>query len=176
MDSATIYETQARVRVLVFLLLAGLTAVGFAADRVDLVLIGDSITQNYAKSTPPDENFLPIWNDFYAPRHALNLGVSGDETGNVLTRLQHGQVDGLNPKVALVLIGTNDTHHGKTAEQTRIGIDAVVAELEQRLPATRILLLGILPSAISDAKTQTDRRVNHDLALEYAANPRVTYL
>ena len=157
MDSANIYETRVRVRVLAFLLLFGLTAVGFSSDRQladpELLLIGDSITNNYDKSSPPDENFQPIWNDFYAPRRALNLGFSGDETGNALSRFQHGELDGLHPKVAIVLIGTNDTNHGRTAEQTLVGIEAVVAELEQRLPTTRVLLLGILPSGISAAKT-----------------------
>jgi lysophospholipase L1-like esterase len=168
------------VRVLAVLLLSALTAVGFASERehagARLLLIGDSITNNYVKSAPPDENFQPIWNQFYAPREALNLGFSGDETSNTLARLRQGEVDGLHPKVAMVLIGTNDTNHGRTAEQTRLGIDAVVAELEQRLPKTHILLLGILPSGISAAKTETDRRVNRELALAYAGNPRVTYL
>jgi lysophospholipase L1-like esterase len=181
MDSATIYETRARVRVLVFLLVSVLTAVvAVPSDRghadAQLLLIGDSITNNYTKSSPPDENFLPIWSELYAPRHALNLGFSGDETGNTLARFRQGELDGLHPKVAVVLIGTNDTHHGRTAEQTRVGIDAVVAELEQRLPTTQILLLGILPSGISDAKTETDRRINRELTLEYVGNPRVTFL
>jgi lysophospholipase L1-like esterase len=147
-------------------------------DKPDaqLLLIGDSITNNYDKSAPPDENFQPIWQQFYEPRRALNLGFSGDTTAHVLWRLQHGELEGLHPKVAIVLIGTNNTGRGHTAEQTRSGIDAVVAELEQRLPETHILLLGILPSDVSDAKTQADRRINRDLALTYAVNPRVTYL
>src|SRR3979490_1909768 len=56
---------------------------------VDLLFIGDSITQNYEKSgPPPDEVFLPIWEEFFAPHRALNLGFSGDQTQNVLWRLQ----------------------------------------------------------------------------------------
>jgi len=142
-----------------------------------LLLIGDSITNNYDKSNPPDENFQPIWKQFYEPRKALNLGLSGDTTANVLWRLDHGEVDGLHPKVAMVLIGTNNTGgKGQTAEQTESGIDAVVAELEQRLPETRILLLGILPSGISGSKSDRDSAVNRYLAACYGENPRVTYL
>jgi len=143
-----------------------------------LLLIGDSITNNYDKAEPPDQNFQPIWKQFYEPRKALNLGFSGDTTAHVLWRLQHGEVDGLHPKVAVVLIGTNNTsqHNKHTAEQTEAGIDAVVSELENRLPETKILLLGILPSDLSDEKTERDQAVNAYLATCYSENPLVTYL
>jgi len=143
-----------------------------------LLLIGDSITNNYDKAEPPDENFQPVWKQFYEPRKALNLGFSGDTTAHVLWRLQHGEVDGIHPKVAVVLIGTNNTsqHNNHTAEQTEAGIDAVVSELENRLPGTKILLLGILPSDISADKTARDETVNAYLATCYSENPLVTYL
>ena len=142
-----------------------------------LLLIGDSITNNYDKAKLPDENFQPTWKEFYAPRKALNLGFSGDTTANVLWRIQHGEVDGLHPKAVVLLIGTNNTgHSNQSAEQTESGIDAVVAVLEQKLPDTRILLLGVLPSAVSETKTERDRAVNEYLATCYGENPRVTYL
>ena len=80
--------------------------------------------------------------------------------------------------MAVVLIGTNNTsqHNNHTAEQTEAGIDAVVSELENRLPETKILLLGILPSDISEEKTKRDNEVNAYLATCYSENPRVTYL
>ncbi|WP_155616217.1 platelet-activating factor acetylhydrolase IB subunit [Xanthomonas vesicatoria] len=142
-----------------------------------LLLIGDSITQNYEKSKAPDEEFQPTWQAFYGGRGALNLGFSGDGTENVLWRLANGEVDGLQPKVALVLIGTNNTGHlGQTAEQTQLGIDAVVAAIEQKLPRTHILLLSMLPSAISAEKSRRDAQINQGLAVRYGDNPRVTYL
>src|SRR5579871_4368057 len=141
-----------------------------------LLMIGDSITNNYEKAKPPDQNFLPTWQQFYEPRKALNLGFSGDTTSQVLWRINHGEVDGIHPKAVVLLIGTNDTAHGDSAEQTEAGIDAVVSGLEEHLPETKILLLGILPSAISDSKTERDRAVNRYLATCYAVNPQVTYL
>jgi len=147
-----------------------------AQPGTQLLLIGDSITNNYDKANPPDENFLPTWNEFYAPRKALNLGFSGDTTANVLWRIDHGEVAGIHPKVAILLIGTNNTGHGQTAEQTEVGIDAVVNRIEQLLPETHILLLGILPSGISDDKTARDRSVNEYLTTCYGEDPFVTYL
>jgi lysophospholipase L1-like esterase len=143
-----------------------------------LLLIGDSVTDNYEKANPADENFQPTWKRFYEPRKALNLGFSGDTTSNVLWRLDHGEVGGLHPKDVVLLIGTNNTspHWNQSAEQVEAGIDAVVADLEQRLSESRILLLGILLSDISDSKTQRDQAINHYLAICYGENPRVTYL
>ncbi|HEY0199277.1 MAG TPA: GDSL-type esterase/lipase family protein [Rhodanobacter sp.] len=142
-----------------------------------VLLIGDSITHNYEKAKQPDEDFLPTWQAFYGSRGALNLGFSGDGTQHVLWRLAHGEVDGLHPKVAVVLIGTNNTGWlQQTAEQTQLGIDAVVAALEQRLPTTHILLLGLLPSDLSAEKSRRDAEVNRYLAVRYGDNPRVTYL
>jgi lysophospholipase L1-like esterase len=142
-----------------------------------LLLIGDSITNNYDKADLPDEDFQPTWKQFYEPRKALNLGFSGDTTAHLLWRLDHGEVDGLHPKAVVLLIGTNNTgHHNQSAEETEIGIDAVIADLEDRLPETNILLLGILPSEISDSKSERDRAINQYLAICYVENPRISYL
>lgn len=141
-----------------------------------LLLVGDSITNNYDKAKLPDENFQPTWKRFYEPRKALNLGFSGDTTANVLWRLDHGEIAGLEPKVAVVLIGTNDTAFGETAEQTEAGIDAVVADLEERLPRTHLLLLGILPNGLAPEVQDKDFAVNRSMAARYGEDARVTYL
>jgi lysophospholipase L1-like esterase len=153
-----------------------------ANPEPELILVGDSITQNYEKSNPPDENFQPTWQQFYAPRHALNLGYSGDATQNVLWRLDNGEIDGIDPAAALVLIGTNNTAHlAESASETEQGIDAVVQKLETRLPHTHILLLGILPSNLAPTVVAADREINQYLAAKYGPatglpDARVTYL
>ena len=141
-----------------------------------LLLVGDSITNNYDKAEPPNQNFQPIWQQYYAPRKALNLGFSGDTTANVLWRLDHGEVEGLHPKLAVVLIGTNNTAYGQTAEDTEAGIDAVVKDLEHRLPETKILLMGILPSKLPSREQNFD--VNGYLGTRYAGgeDPHVSYI
>jgi lysophospholipase L1-like esterase len=140
-----------------------------------LIFLGDSITQNYEKSNPPNENFQPIWQQYYAPRKALNLGFSGDTTANVLWRLDHGEVAGLHPKVVVLLIGTNDTAHGQTVEQTEAGIDAVIVALEYHLPKTKILLMGILPTGLKSMSEDLD--INSYLAMRYAGghDPQVSF-
>ena len=139
-------------------------------------MLGDSITQNYEKANPPDEDFQPTWQRFYAPRMALNAGFSGDRTEHVLWRLDHGEVDGINPRAVVLLIGTNNTAYGQTAAQTEAGIDAVIDKLHLKLPQASILLLGILPSDISENKSATDREINQYLSRRYELDPNVSYL
>ena len=133
---------------------------------VDLIFLGDSITQNWEKQGPPDwQDFAPSWQRFYGGRHAVNLGFVGDTTANLLWREQHGELDGIAPKAAVMLIGANNLGRLHwSADDTLAGIDADLAELHRRLPHTRVLLLGILPSERSDWATATTLAVNRALA------------
>jgi lysophospholipase L1-like esterase len=147
---------------------------------VDLVFLGDSITQDYEKSGPPAfQDFRPVWDRFYGDRHALNLGFSGDATSHLLWRIEHGEIDGISPKVAIILIGANNLGrlHWST-EDNVAGVDAVVAETRRRLPRTKLLLLGILPSERSSWATETTIATNRALAARYGADavPGVTWL
>ncbi|MGJ5817995.1 GDSL-type esterase/lipase family protein [Paludibaculum fermentans] len=142
----------------------------------ELILLGDSITQNYEKADPPDEDFQPTWRHFYSSRKALNLGFSGDTTAHVLWRLEHGEVDGLRPRAVVLLIGTNNTARGQSAEETSRGIESVVAKLREKLPQSAILLLGLLPSEVSPEKSGVDAEVNRRLARRYESEEMVAYL
>jgi beta-glucosidase len=102
---------------------------------VDLLFLGDSITQLWN-----DE----IWNRFYGPRHAANFGICGDRTQHVLWRIQNGELEGIDPKVVVLMIGTNNTD-SCSAEEITQGVTAIVAELRHRLPRAKILLLGVFP-------------------------------
>src|SRR4029077_5392043 len=116
--------------------------------RVDLVFLGDSITQNYEKSGPPAwQDFRPVWQRFYGDRNAVNLGFNGDATSHLLWRIENGEIDKIAPQVAVILIGANNLGRLHwSADDTLAGIDAIVAQLRRRLPRTRLMLLGILPS------------------------------
>ena len=134
---------------------------------VELLWLGDSITQNWETAGPqPWRNFAPFWRRFYGDRHAVNLGFRGDSTCHLLWRLQHGELDSINPKAAIVLIGANNFGRIHTdAEQTYQGILAVLQTLHRRLPRTQTLLIGILPSIRSSWVSINTRHLNHRLAL-----------
>jgi beta-glucosidase len=109
-------------------------------EKVDLLMIGDSITHGW------ESGGKEIWDKYYAQRHPLNIGFSGDRTENVLWRLQHGAIDDISPKLAVIMIGTNNTGHRQDKpEDTAAGIKAILDELHERIPDTKCLLLAIFP-------------------------------
>jgi lysophospholipase L1-like esterase len=146
--------------------------------RPRLIFLGDSITQDWEHSGPPDwQDFAPIWQRFYGDRQAVNLGFKGDTTASLLWRIENGEVAGIAPKVAVVLIGANNL--GKlhwSAEDTVAGIDAIIAEIRRRLPATKILLLGVLPSERSAWVTETTGQINRMLTARYRDARPVAFL
>ena len=106
----------------------------------DLVFIGDSITELW------ERNGTNVWNKYYGRRKALNFGVGGDRTQHVLWRFEQGQLDGLKPRVAIIMIGTNNSNRDDNTEaEILAGVKAVVQQVRERLPNTKILLLAIFP-------------------------------
>jgi beta-glucosidase len=105
---------------------------------VDLLFIGDSITQQW------ETRGREVWAKRYGERKAMNLGIGGDQTQHVLWRLDNGNIDGIEPKVAVVMIGTNNSRANSAAEIGE-GIAAIVAKLRAKLPETHVLLLAIFP-------------------------------
>jgi len=104
----------------------------------DLLFVGDSITEGWGNTA--------AWKKHFAPRKAVNIGIGGDTTQNVLWRLANGAVDGLSPKAVVLLIGTNNFGlHGDAPDDVAKGVAAVVASLRERLPSARILLLAVFP-------------------------------
>jgi lysophospholipase L1-like esterase len=143
-----------------------------------LIFLGDSITQSWEYDGPEEwRKFVPMWRRFYGDRNAVNLGFKGDTTASLLWRIRNGEADGIAPKAAVVLIGANNLGrlHWSAAD-TLLGIDAIIGELRHRLPATRILLLGVLPSERSDWATETTTAINRALRPKYAGDPVVTFL
>ena len=148
--------------------------------EVDLVWLGDSITQNWEQDGPEAwRDFAPAWRRFYGHRHALNLGFKGDTTSHLLWRMENGELDGLRPKAVVILIGANNMGRVHwSASQTAAGIEAVVAQARTRLPGAKILLLSVLPSVRSKYVTVTTEAINRALAGRYGhgAEPGVTYM
>jgi beta-glucosidase len=106
-----------------------------------LLFIGDSITQGWEGDGAKD-----VWAKYYEKRKAVNLGIGGDRTQHVLWRLEKAPLDGVKPKAAVVMIGTNNSNsEDNTPGQIVDGVTAIINKLRERLPGTKILLLGIFP-------------------------------
>jgi lysophospholipase L1-like esterase len=137
--------------------------------HVDLIFIGDSITHGW-------EGVGDIWKEFYGKRNAVNLGIGGDQTQHVLWRLDNGNIDGIKPKLAVIMIGTNNAG-GNKPEEIAEGIKAIVGRLRTKLPETKVLVLGIFPRGPDD---QNDRRqVNmktNEIVAKLADDKAVFYL
>lgn len=141
------------------------------AGNVDLLFIGDSITDGW-RSTGKQ-----VWEQFFAPLKAANFGISGDRTEHVLWRLQHGELEGIRPRLAVVMIGTNNG--GDSAEDVALGVKAIIGEIQQRSPGTRILLLAIFPRGEKPEGQRLKNEKTNAILAGYAApaDPkRVVYL
>ncbi|MCA9263856.1 MAG: GDSL family lipase [Planctomycetales bacterium] len=140
--------------------------------QVDLLMIGDSITHGW------ESGGKEVWNKYYADRHPFNIGFSGDRTEQVLWRLEHGEVDGIAPKLAVIMIGTNNTGHRQDpAAETAEGIKEIVQQLRQRLPETKILLLAIFPrGATTEDKLRKINDEINGIICHYADDEHVFYL
>jgi lysophospholipase L1-like esterase len=119
--------------------------------NVDLIFIGDSITQGWEGAGKQ------VWEEFYGKRNAVNLGIGGDRTQHVLWRLDHGNIEGISPKLAVLMIGTNNSG-SNSSEQIAEGVKLIVEKLRAKLPDTKVLILGIFPRG-PDASNK-NRQVN----------------
>lgn len=123
---------------------------------VELIFIGDSITQGWE-----GDPGKAVWEKFYGSRKAMNAGIGGDRTQHVLWRLDNGNVEGIQPKLAVVMIGTNNSGTD-TSDDIAAGITTIVQRLRKKLPSAKVLLLGIFPRGpnADDAKRQVNVAAN----------------
>ncbi|MCE9606256.1 MAG: GDSL family lipase [Planctomycetia bacterium] len=106
--------------------------------EVDVIFFGDSITQGW------EGDGKEVWAKYYGSRKAMNAGISGDRTQHVLWRIENGNIKGITPKLAVLMIGTNNSGRN-TSEQIADGIKAIVAKLREKLPQTKVLVLAVFP-------------------------------
>jgi lysophospholipase L1-like esterase len=116
--------------------------------KIDLLFLGDSITQGWGGNA--------VWQKYYGPLNAANFGIGGDTTENVLWRIQNGEIDGIAPKVVVLMIGTNNFGlEGHPPDAVAKGVATIVQTLRKKLPSSKILLLAIFPR---DEKPGTENR------------------
>jgi beta-glucosidase len=116
-----------------------------ANQTPDVVFIGDSITENWDPT---------LFRHHFGRFSALNMGISSDFTQGTLWRLDHGQWGNLRPKVAVLLIGTNNLSVNSRTEDVALGIAELVRYIHERSPTTKVLILGLLPRGAVAADPQ----------------------
>ena len=133
---------------------------------IDLYFEGDSITRRWGATDYPD--FLANWNRNFFGWNAADFGWGGDKTQNILWRLQNGELDGVNPKVIVLLAGTNNV--GRAAVDDRgvtdiaMGIRAIIDTCRQKAPSATIVLTAIFPRNDSAASNPSINRINQIIA------------
>ena len=145
---------------------------------VDLLFLGDSITQNWERSGPPEwADYQPVWRHFYGDRRAVNAGFVGDTTASLIWRIRNGEVAGIAPKAAIVLIGANNLGRLHwSGDDILAGIETILADLKQRLPTTKLLLIGVLPSDRSAWASETTATINAALKARYGHSNEIAYV
>jgi len=141
-----------------------------AEGNVDLVFIGDSITQGW------ERNGKKVWAEHYGDRNAVNLGIGGDRTQHVIWRLDNGNLEGISPKAAVIMIGTNNSG-SNSPEEIAEGVTKIVQQLREKTPKTKILLLATFPRGASadDARRKVNQASNAIVA-KLADEEHVFYL
>jgi len=122
-----------------------------AKGDVDLVFIGDSITQGW------EGRGKGVWEKFYGKRNSVNLGIGGDRTQHVIWRLDNGNLKDITPKAAVIMIGTNNSG-SNSSKEIADGVEAIVKQLRNKTPKTQILMLGVFPRGTNNADKR--RQVN----------------
>jgi lysophospholipase L1-like esterase len=148
---------------------------GFVAQAqrggIDLLFMGDSITDFWRRQGSN------VWEKYYAPRHAANFGISGDRTEHVLWRIEHGELDGLHPKVVVLMIGTNNSNTN-SPEDISAGIKLILNDIHTKCPESKVLLLAVFPrNRTNDTPEQieTNKQVNERI-VKFADGETVRFL
>lgn len=137
----------------------------------ELIFIGDSITQGW------EGGGKAVWDEYYGKRKAANFGFSGDRTEHVIWRLENGEMVGLQPKVAVMMIGTNNLGHGSSdAAATALGVRAILAKLHDAMPKTKVLLLGVFPRGADASDRYRQLCADVTGTISGFASDRVTFL
>jgi lysophospholipase L1-like esterase len=134
---------------------------------VEILFVGDSITQGWNGAGKE------VWQKTYADRKAANFGIGGDRTQHVLWRMENGELEGIKPRVAVLMIGTNNTNSDQ-APEIASGVEKIVKTIRDKTGA-KVLLLGVFPRGAdeSEPKRAIIKGVNERIAkLDDGSNVR----
>lgn len=104
---------------------------------IGVLFLGDSITEGWGRAPH-------IWEHYYAKYQPANFGIGGDQTHHVIWRLENGELDGISPRVVVLMLGTNNSGQ-HTGEQIAAADKKIVELIRAKLPEAKVLLLSIFP-------------------------------
>lgn len=107
------------------------------AGPIGLLFLGDSITEGW-------KNAPHIWEHYFGQYQPANFGISGDQTHHVIWRIENGELDGVTPKVVVLMLGTNNAGQ-HTAEQIAAANTKIIELIRAKIPGVKVLLLAIFP-------------------------------
>ena len=147
---------------------------------IDIYFEGDSITRRWGATDYPD--LLANWNQNFFGWNAADFGWGADKIQNILWRLNNGELDGVNPKIIVLLAGTNNVGNtvppggdeGKVADVTR-GLQAILHIMQTKAPGATIIVTGIFPRNDNMPVMPTINKINNNLA-RLADGKRIWYL
>jgi cephalosporin-C deacetylase len=152
------------------------------AGKIDAYFMGDSITRRWGASDAQYQDLLANWNANFKGWNAANFGWGADKTQHMLWRLQNGELDGVNPKVVVLMAGTNNVGRAtplgdvseRAAEVAR-GVKAVVGEIRKRAPDATLVITGITPRNDNIAVMPVINQANAEIA-RLADGKKVRYI
>jgi (4-O-methyl)-D-glucuronate---lignin esterase len=150
--------------------------------RIDVYFLGDSITRRWGTSDEQYRAFLENWRQNFFGWNAANFGWGGDTTQNILWRLQNGELDGVNPKIIVLMAGTNNVgrqspqgpEDPRAADVPR-GIKAILDLCRRKAPKATILLMGITPRNDNMAVMPIINQINQRIA-KFADGKKIRFL
>jgi lysophospholipase L1-like esterase len=129
--------------------------------RIDVYFEGDSITRRWGATDYPE--LLANWKENFTGWNAADFGWGADRVENILWRLDNGELDGVNPKIIVLLAGTNNVGNTGPAEVSR-GIRAILQTMQAKGPAASIILTAIFPRNDKPELMPAIEHINRDLA------------
>jgi len=139
------------------------------AGRIDVFLLGDSITRRWGATDYPQ--FLSHWYSTFRGWNAANFGWGGDKVENILWRVDNGEMEGIDPRVIVLMAGTNDVGNQMPADgvdpavrRISAGIAGLVASVRARAPRATLVLMGILPREDNPAVMPVIQGINRRIA------------
>lgn len=138
---------------------------------VGILFLGDSITDGWPRIG--ERTWLK-----FAPYQPANFGISGETTEQVLWRITNGELDGIQPKVVVIMIGTNNIGQfaDEKPEWAAAGIKKIIDTVQAKLPEAKILLLGVFPRGNKDSDQRAKVNAINAIISGYGDGSRVRYL